>query len=69
MLARTRAELQSKTPTIRVPDPQLHTVPLFATPQEAIAHFQALADAGNFSFAQRWHDAENQFADVLMLAR
>jgi alkanesulfonate monooxygenase SsuD/methylene tetrahydromethanopterin reductase-like flavin-dependent oxidoreductase (luciferase family) len=46
VLAKTPAALQSKKSSTRIPDPQLHTVPLFATPSEAIAHYQALADAG-----------------------
>jgi len=46
VLAGTRAALERKRGVTRIPDPQLHTVPLFATPREAIAHYQALADAG-----------------------
>jgi alkanesulfonate monooxygenase SsuD/methylene tetrahydromethanopterin reductase-like flavin-dependent oxidoreductase (luciferase family) len=46
VLAETHAALQSKMDTIRIPDRQLHTVPLLATPAEAIKHYQALADAG-----------------------
>jgi L-histidine N-alpha-methyltransferase len=33
------------------------------------ADLQELADAGGFSLAQRWRDADNLFTDVLMLAR
>lgn len=50
VLARTQAELDRKKATTRIPDPDLHTVPLFATPRDAIVHFQALADAGMHYF-------------------
>ena len=33
------------------------------------ADLQKLADAGGFSLAQRWRDADNLFTDVLLLAR
>jgi len=46
VLAGTRAALERKKSATRIPDPQLHTVPLFATPREAIDHYQALTDAG-----------------------
>jgi len=46
VLAKTPAALHSKKSSTRIPNPQLHTVPLFATPTEAIAHYQALVDAG-----------------------
>lgn len=46
VLAATHAALERKQSVTRIPDPQLRTVPLFATPAEAIAHFQALVDAG-----------------------
>lgn len=46
VLVETRAALDRKKSAARIPDPQLHTVPLFATPREAIDHYQALADAG-----------------------
>ncbi|HWE63611.1 MAG TPA: LLM class flavin-dependent oxidoreductase [Chloroflexota bacterium] len=46
VLAQTRAALESKRDSIRIPDRQLHTLPLFATVDEAIVHYQALIDAG-----------------------
>ena len=46
VLAGTRAALERKMADVRIPDAHLHTVPLLATPQEAIAHYQALAGAG-----------------------
>jgi alkanesulfonate monooxygenase SsuD/methylene tetrahydromethanopterin reductase-like flavin-dependent oxidoreductase (luciferase family) len=45
-LAGTDAAVQRKRSGARIPDPQLRTVPLFTTPQGAIAHYQALVDAG-----------------------
>jgi alkanesulfonate monooxygenase SsuD/methylene tetrahydromethanopterin reductase-like flavin-dependent oxidoreductase (luciferase family) len=46
VLAESHAALERKKSVTRIPDPQLRTVPLFATPPEAIAHFQALVAAG-----------------------
>jgi alkanesulfonate monooxygenase SsuD/methylene tetrahydromethanopterin reductase-like flavin-dependent oxidoreductase (luciferase family) len=45
-LAADEDKLAEKKRTARIPDAELHTVPLFATPEQAIAHYQALADAG-----------------------
>ena len=45
VLAETDAALQSKLTGIRM-NPREHFTPLFATPREAIAHYQALVDAG-----------------------
>ena len=44
----------------RIPDAQLRTIPLLATPREAIAHYQALADAGMqyFLAVVNGHDME-----------
>jgi alkanesulfonate monooxygenase SsuD/methylene tetrahydromethanopterin reductase-like flavin-dependent oxidoreductase (luciferase family) len=46
VLAETTAALESKRATARIPDSQLHTAPVFATPAGAVTHYQALADAG-----------------------
>jgi len=46
VLAGTRAALERKMEGRRIPDAHLRTIPLLATPREAIAHYQALADAG-----------------------
>jgi alkanesulfonate monooxygenase SsuD/methylene tetrahydromethanopterin reductase-like flavin-dependent oxidoreductase (luciferase family) len=45
-LAADEDKLAEKKRQTRIPDADLHTVPLFATPDQAIAHYQALADAG-----------------------
>ncbi len=45
-LAETEAALERKRAEARIPDRQLRTVPVFATPEQAIAHYQALADVG-----------------------
>jgi alkanesulfonate monooxygenase SsuD/methylene tetrahydromethanopterin reductase-like flavin-dependent oxidoreductase (luciferase family) len=45
VLAETPAALQAKQQIIRV-NPNERQVPLFATPREAVAHYQALLDAG-----------------------
>jgi alkanesulfonate monooxygenase SsuD/methylene tetrahydromethanopterin reductase-like flavin-dependent oxidoreductase (luciferase family) len=72
VLARTHAALERKKSSTRIPDPQLRTVPLFATPAEAIAHFQALVDAGMQYFLAQigGEDAETLqlFADEVIPA-
>lgn len=60
VLAETRTALERKMETTRIPDAHLHTIPLLATPQEAIVQYQALADAGMqyFLAVVHGHDAE-----------
>jgi alkanesulfonate monooxygenase SsuD/methylene tetrahydromethanopterin reductase-like flavin-dependent oxidoreductase (luciferase family) len=45
-LAADEDKLAEKKRQARIPDADLHTVPLFATPDQAISHYQALSDAG-----------------------
>jgi alkanesulfonate monooxygenase SsuD/methylene tetrahydromethanopterin reductase-like flavin-dependent oxidoreductase (luciferase family) len=45
-LAENEQDLEVKRASARIPDRQLRTVPVFATPDQAIAHYQSLADAG-----------------------
>ena len=45
-LAETESDLERKRANARIPDRQLRTVPVFATPERAIDHYQSLADAG-----------------------
>jgi alkanesulfonate monooxygenase SsuD/methylene tetrahydromethanopterin reductase-like flavin-dependent oxidoreductase (luciferase family) len=45
-LAVDEDKLAEKKRQARIPDAELHTVPLFATPDQAISHYQALSDAG-----------------------
>ena len=45
-LAEGEAALEAKRAAARIPDPQLRQELLFATPERAVVHFQALADAG-----------------------
>ncbi|HEY2269070.1 MAG TPA: LLM class flavin-dependent oxidoreductase [Streptosporangiaceae bacterium] len=45
-LAADEDKLAEKKRKTRIPDAELRTVPLFATPEQAIAHYQALSDAG-----------------------
>ena len=60
VLAATRAALERKVEGRRFPDAHLRTIPLLATPREAIAHYQALADTGMqyFLAAVDGHDTE-----------
>jgi alkanesulfonate monooxygenase SsuD/methylene tetrahydromethanopterin reductase-like flavin-dependent oxidoreductase (luciferase family) len=45
-LAPSASELEAKRSASRIPDAGLRTEPLFATPSQAIEHYQALADRG-----------------------
>jgi alkanesulfonate monooxygenase SsuD/methylene tetrahydromethanopterin reductase-like flavin-dependent oxidoreductase (luciferase family) len=45
-LAADEDKLAEKKRQARIPDAELHAVPLFATPEQAIAYYQALSDAG-----------------------
>jgi alkanesulfonate monooxygenase SsuD/methylene tetrahydromethanopterin reductase-like flavin-dependent oxidoreductase (luciferase family) len=45
-LAENERDLERKRAQARIPDRQLRTVPVFGTPEQAIAHYQALANAG-----------------------
>jgi alkanesulfonate monooxygenase SsuD/methylene tetrahydromethanopterin reductase-like flavin-dependent oxidoreductase (luciferase family) len=45
-LAADQDKLAEKKRQARIPDAELRTVPLFAAPGQAIAHYQALSDAG-----------------------
>jgi alkanesulfonate monooxygenase SsuD/methylene tetrahydromethanopterin reductase-like flavin-dependent oxidoreductase (luciferase family) len=59
-LAENEADLERKRANARIPDRQLRSVPVFATPEGAIAHYQALADAGvqYFMATINGHDEE-----------
>lgn len=59
VLAATQTALRSKLNGIR-PNPREHFVPLLGTPREAIAHYQALVDAGvqYFLVAVQGNDTE-----------
>jgi alkanesulfonate monooxygenase SsuD/methylene tetrahydromethanopterin reductase-like flavin-dependent oxidoreductase (luciferase family) len=45
-LAADEDKLAEKKRKARIPDAELRTVPVFATPEQAISHYQALSDAG-----------------------
>ena len=45
-LAENERDLERKRADARIPDRHLRSVPVFATPEEAVAHYQSLADAG-----------------------
>jgi alkanesulfonate monooxygenase SsuD/methylene tetrahydromethanopterin reductase-like flavin-dependent oxidoreductase (luciferase family) len=45
-LAENEHDLERKRADARIPDRHLRSVPVFATPEQAIAHYQSLADAG-----------------------
>jgi alkanesulfonate monooxygenase SsuD/methylene tetrahydromethanopterin reductase-like flavin-dependent oxidoreductase (luciferase family) len=45
-LAADEEKLAEKKSKARIPDAELRTVPMFATPEQAIAHYQSLVDVG-----------------------
>lgn len=65
VLAGTRAALEHKMDSIRIPDAHLRTAPLLATPQEAIAHYQGLADAGMQYFLAVVNGHDTETVDLL----
>lgn len=64
VLAPDRAKLQEKTATLR-PNPREHFIPLLATPDEAIAHYQALADAGMQYFLANTRAGDKETLELL----
>jgi alkanesulfonate monooxygenase SsuD/methylene tetrahydromethanopterin reductase-like flavin-dependent oxidoreductase (luciferase family) len=71
-LAENQADLERKRAAARIPDRQLRSVPVFATPEQAVAHYQALADAGvqYFLATINGHDDEtvHLFAEAVVPA-
>ena len=64
VLARDRSRLQDKADTVR-PNPREHFVPLIATPDEAIRHYQGLADAGMQYFLANTRQADVETVELL----
>ena len=64
VLARDRSSLQDKADQVR-PNPREHFVPLIATPDEAIRHYQALADAGMQYFLANTRRADVETLELL----
>jgi alkanesulfonate monooxygenase SsuD/methylene tetrahydromethanopterin reductase-like flavin-dependent oxidoreductase (luciferase family) len=64
-LAETGPELAAKRSRARIPDAGLRTVPLFATVDEAIAHYQGLIDAGVQYFLATVNGQDTQTAELL----
>ena len=71
-LAADEDTLALKKEQARIPDAHLRTVPLFATPEQAISHFQALSDAGIQFFLCQINGQDDEtvqlLADVVMPA-
>jgi alkanesulfonate monooxygenase SsuD/methylene tetrahydromethanopterin reductase-like flavin-dependent oxidoreductase (luciferase family) len=64
-LAPTQAIVERKQAAARIPDPHLRTIPVFATPDQAVAHFQALADAGVQYFMASVNGADLETVELL----
>ena len=64
-LAPDHARLEAKRQAARVPDAKLDTRPLFATPDEAIAHYQGLQKAGVEYFMATVNGKDAETIDLL----
>lgn len=64
VLAADRARLQEKAATVTA-NPREHFLPLVATPDEAVRHFQALADAGMQYFLANTRAADIETLELL----
>ena len=65
VLAEDERQLARKQETTRIPDPGLSVRRVFATPQEAIQHYQALADAGVQYFIAGINGADEETMHLL----
>ncbi|MDQ1525558.1 MAG: hypothetical protein QOG18_171 [Microbacteriaceae bacterium] len=64
VLAKHQGRLHEKAATVR-PNPREHLVPLIATPDEAVRHYQALADVGMQYFLANTHAADRETLELL----
>ena len=64
-LAETRPALERKRAAARIPDAGLNTVPVFATVDEAITHYQALVDAGMQYFLATVNGRDTETVDLV----
>lgn len=64
-LARTQKDLEQKRAEARIPDRNLRSVPLFATPAQAIAHFQTLVDLGAQYFLTAVNGRDHETLELL----
>jgi hypothetical protein len=64
-LAPDHSRLEKKREAARIPDAKLDTRPLFATPDEAIAHYQGLLDAGVPYFLATVNGRDTETVDLV----
>jgi alkanesulfonate monooxygenase SsuD/methylene tetrahydromethanopterin reductase-like flavin-dependent oxidoreductase (luciferase family) len=64
-LARDSRSLEEKRRNSRIPDASLRLEPLFATPEQAIAHYQALAEAGVQYFLATVNGQDHETLELL----
>jgi alkanesulfonate monooxygenase SsuD/methylene tetrahydromethanopterin reductase-like flavin-dependent oxidoreductase (luciferase family) len=64
-LGATRSRVEQKREAARIPDANLNTSPLFATPDEAVSHYQHLVDAGVQYFLATVNGRDKETVDLL----
>jgi len=64
-LAPSQDKLDRKRQAARIPDAKLNSQPLFATPDQAIAHYEALLDAGAEYFLATVNGHDQETVDLL----
>lgn len=64
-LAENERDLERKQSAARIPDRALRTVPVFATPEQAIVHYQGLADAGVQYFLASVNGQDDETVELL----
>jgi alkanesulfonate monooxygenase SsuD/methylene tetrahydromethanopterin reductase-like flavin-dependent oxidoreductase (luciferase family) len=64
-LAATPAAVERKREVTRIPDPHVRTGPVFATPDQAVAHYQSLINAGVQYFLACVNGADRETVDLL----
>ena len=64
-LAPDEAALERKRRETRIPDAELHTVPVFATPDQAVGYYQGLADIGVQYFLILVNGYDQETVDLL----
>lgn len=64
-LAEDQRALDRKKDEARIPDPDLRSTPLFATPEQAVAHFQGLADVGVQYFLAAVNGRDDETVELL----
>jgi alkanesulfonate monooxygenase SsuD/methylene tetrahydromethanopterin reductase-like flavin-dependent oxidoreductase (luciferase family) len=67
-LAPDATALEKKRRSTRIPDAELRTVPVFATPEQAVEHYQRLVDVGVQYFLMLVNGHDDETVDLLATA-